>query len=92
MKRRIAFQYESDIALDLLTRPAEQTGSAICHYLDMRTPIKGLPKLAEFNYFYKNYLPYQHQVVDPCITDCSPKEFMTTAAAILTASRNRAIR
>lgn len=53
MIRRIAFQYENGTPMDLLTTRADSSGAAICDYADINTPVKGLPKIVEYNWGYK---------------------------------------
>lgn len=55
MLRRIAFQYENGTPMELLTLRSNHSGYAICEYADINSPLKGLPKMVEYNWDYKYF-------------------------------------
>ena len=92
MIRGIAFQYENGTPMDLLTTRADSSGTAICDYADVNTPVKGLPKIVEYNWDYKYFFLYDEQKVYPCKSEFTPKQFIETTSDILTAYQCRTAR
>ena len=92
MIRRIAFHHTAETPAGLLNLRNKRSGLAICDYADLSAPVKGLPKIAEYNQVYSWYLPYSQQTIYRCKSKFSPKEFIETASAALEETRYRTAR
>ena len=53
--KRNCISNENGTPMDLLTTRADSSGTAICDYADVNTPVKGLPKIVEYNWGYKYF-------------------------------------
>lgn len=92
MIRRIALQYEEGTPVDTILHHLDRSGTSICDYADINTPVKGLPKMAEYHEVYSWFLLYDEQKVYSCKSEFSPQEFIETASDALAATGCRTAR
>lgn len=92
MIRRIAFHHTAETPAGLLNLCNKRSGLAICDYADLSAPVKGLPKIAEYNQVYSWYLPYDQQKVYRCKFEFTAREFIETASVALEETQCRTAR